>query len=228
MAVAFDKVTFSTVGFDNNSVTIAVTPVGTPRGVAVGIPQELATGDQVASITYGGAALGRVRRDVRTTTEACQVYWYFLGSGVPTGTQNCIITMNPASGCDDYAAAIVTLTGAADLEIVGQAGGDAGIIANPSLAISPTKTAVILYAFASGLAAPVATVESGSTHMGGNDYGASSAMWARKAVSAGATTIGYTAASDDVCHAAIAVGEVAAKAPPPFQRHTPRVWRRAG
>src|ERR687890_577480 len=53
-------------------------------------------------------------------------------------------------------------------------------------------------------------VEAGGTHLFGNDFGADSAMWSRKAVAAGATSMGYTAASDVFAHIALAIAEVAA------------------
>lgn len=184
------------------------TPVGTPRGAAVVVVQEGST-DQVSGVTYGGVAMTRVRSDVRTATEAGRTYLYFLGASVPTGARTVQVTL---TGTADTNAVSYTVTSAAvDTAVDVSAGADAGIIANPSLAISPTAAAVIYYGLFSGLAAPVTTVQTGSTHVAGKDYGTDSAMWARKSVAgAGATTIGYTAASDDVCHSALAIKEFTA------------------
>ena len=205
MAVAHDAVAIPANALYTATFSWTHTPVGTPRGAAVVVVQEGST-DQVSGVTYGGVAMTRVRSDVRTATEDGRVYLYFLGAGVPTGAQTVTVTL---TGAEDTNAVSFTVTSAAvDTVVDVSAGLDAGIIANPSLAISPTVAAEIYYGIFSGLAAPVTTVETGSTHVAGKDYGTDSAMWARKSVAAGgATTIGYTAASDDVCHSALAIKE---------------------
>jgi hypothetical protein len=210
MAVAHDTATRSSTTFDNNSVSFSHAGAAGTRGVAVLIAQEAGATDQISGVTYGGVTVPRVRREVRSTAEAGQVYAYFLGTGVPTGTQTCAITTNPTSGADDWAGVCCTVTAAADTTVNAQAGTTSAAAANPSLAISPTAAAVIYYVIWTGLAAPVTTVEAGGTHLFGNDFGADSAMWSRKAVAAGATSMGYTAASDVFAHIALAIAEVAA------------------
>lgn len=203
MAIGFDATATTSAALYNATFTWTHTPAGTPRGVAVIVVQEGST-DQVSGVTYGGVAMTRVRSNVRTATEAGRVYIYFLGSGLPAGAQTVQVTL---TGTLDTNAASLTVTAAANTLVDVSEGLDAGIIANPSLSISPTVAAEIFYGIFSGLAAPVTTVQTGSTHVIGRDYGTDSAMWARKSVSAGATTIGYTAASDDVCHSALAIKE---------------------
>jgi hypothetical protein len=209
VAVAFDAATRSTTGFDNNTVSWTHTPVGIPRGVTVIVGIEAAL-DQVAGVTYGGVAMTRVRTAHRTTAEAGGCFGYFLGSGISTGPQTVTVTMNPSSGTNDWAACCVTWTAAGDTDgSVGNAATSAAA-ANPSLAVSPTAQAGIHYGLWSGLAAVITTVQAGGTHIFGNDFGADIMLWSRKTVaSGGATTMGYTAASDVHAHLAIAVQEAA-------------------
>ena len=208
MAVAFDAVAIPAAALYTATFSWTHTPVGTPRGVAVVVVQEGST-DQVSGVTYGGLAMTRVRTDVRTATEAGRVYIYFLGSGLPAGAQTVEVTL---TGTADTNGVSLTVTAADNTAVDTSNGVDAGIIANPSLSITPTVAAMIFYGIFSGLAAPVTTVETGSTHVAGKDYGTDSAMWARKSVAAGGgTTIGYTASSDDVCHSALAIKESAAQ-----------------
>lgn len=212
MAVAHDTATQSSTTFDNNSITFSHAGSASAKGFGLLVAQETGAADQMGAVTYGGVSVPRIRREVRSTAEAGQVYAYFLGSGVPTGTQTVSITTAPTTGADDFAAVAFTVTAATNTEVNAQAGTTSAAAANPSLAISPTASAVIYYVIWTGLAAPVTTVEAGGTHMFGNDFGADSAMWSRKAVSAGATTMGYTAASDVFAHLALAIAEVAAAA----------------
>ncbi len=204
MAIAYDAVAIPGVALYTATFSWTHTPAGTPKGVAVIVVQEGST-DQVSGVTYGGSVLSRVRSDVRTAAEPGRVYIYFLGASIPTGAQTVQVTL---TGTADTNAVSLTVTSSADTAVDVSDGLDAGIILNPSLSISPTVAAVIFYGIFSGLAAPVTTVQTGSTHVIGKDYGVDSAMWARKSVAGGgATTIGYTAASDDVCHSALAIKE---------------------
>ena len=204
MAIAYDAVAIPSLEFYEATFSWTHTPVGTPRGVAVIVVQENAP-DQVSGVTYGGVAMTRVRADINATAEIGRVYIYFLGSGIPIGAQTVVVTLTDVEDCN---AVSLTVTAASDTSVDVSAGGDPGVIANPSLSISPTVAAEIFYGIYSGLAAPVTTVETGSTHVAGKDLGQESAMWARKSVAAGgATTVGYTAAADDVCHSALAIKE---------------------
>lgn len=210
MAVAFDVRTRSTGGsnsFDNGPITFSHTPVGTPRGVVVLIGMEAGV-DQITSVTYGGVTMARLRNDVRTTAEAGQVYSYFLGSGIPTGVQN--VTVNATAASNDWAAVCWTFTAAANTVAISNGAVAVSASTNPSLSITPTAQAAIVYALWSGLAATIITAQAGSTHQFGNDLGADVVMFSDKTVGAGgATTMGYTAASDVWAHTAVAVQEAA-------------------
>lgn len=180
-------------------------PTGNPRGVIVLIPQGTAV-DNVSAVTYGGVALIRIRRATRSAAEPGDVYTYFLGKGIPAGSQTVAVTTTGTAPCWPQCA---TVTAAADTELDVENGLDAGIIANPSLALTPTKQALLYYVNMSGLNAPVSTPEAGTSLLAARDLGTVSGHTGFKQVDGpGATTIGWTSASDDVCHAGLAVKEV--------------------
>jgi hypothetical protein len=182
------------------------TPVGTLRSVVVKITQA-ASGDQISGVTYGGVAMTRVPTHGfanRTTTETCATYTYHLGASIPTGPQTvrAVSTGAAAKAVRSYGA-----TAAADT-VPDVANSGTGLAANPSLSLSPTAQAMLYYALASGLNTPVSTPQAGTTQSHTQDLGAISGHYGRKSVAgAGATTIGWTAASDDFAHSAVAIRE---------------------
>lgn len=204
MTVAFDA-TSGTAALVNTATTATWThtPVGTPRAVVVLIPQDTSP-DQISGVTYGGVALTRVRSDVRTTTEACRTYIYFLGSNIPAGAQTVGVT---STGTAAKWPQVISWTAAVDTGVTSQAGADAGIIANPSLTLTPPQACGAAYVNASGLNAPVSTPESGTTQAAARDLGTTSGHTGYK-TAGGTTTIGWTSASDDVCHSAVAITEL--------------------
>lgn len=206
MTIAFDATSGSAALINTATTTNWThTPVGVPGAVVVLIPQGINT-DQVSAVTYGGVALSRVRSDTRAVTETCRVYIYFLGSGIPTGAQTVAVT---TTGTNPMWPQAITYTAAQNTVVNVQAGLDAGIIANPSLALSPTAQAGLAYVCASGLNAPVSTPQAGLTQAAARDLGTISGHMGYKVVSAGATTVGWTSAIDDVCHAGVGITELA-------------------
>jgi hypothetical protein len=193
------------------------TPVGTPKGVVVIIAQAQLTTDEISGVTYGGVAMTRVLKQNRagSATETGCIYIYFLGSAIPTGAQTVRIT---STGTLNKRAVISTVTSSGDTAVDASAGGSSNQGADPSLALPFSEAlndAMVYYALQTGLAAPVTTVQAGGTHQFGHDAGSESAMWARKAVEAGAsTTMGYTAASDDWTQAGVVIKGAAAAAFP--------------
>jgi hypothetical protein len=212
VAVAHDAVSQSSTTFTATSPSWTHTPTGTPRGVCVMVVQNQDTGaDNVTGVTYGGVAMTRVRMATGTTGESSRIYVYFLGSGIPTGAQTVTATMNDANNKVAYCA---TVTAAANTQVDtsnDDAPGTAN--ANPSLTLTFSGTLATWAAYEAvftGLAAPVTTVQAGSTHAFGNDFGNASAMFARKAGTGGtSTTMGYTAAADDELQAGLVITEVA-------------------
>jgi len=207
VTVAFDA-TFGSAALINTATTTTWThtPVGTPKGVVVLIPQGTAT-DNVTAVTYGGVALNRVRFAARGSAEACAVYIYFLGAGIPTGAQTVAVTTAGTPPCWPQSVTM-TATGA-KTAIEREDGADAGIVANPQFTIVPVPAGTCAcYVNASGLNTPVDTPQAGTTRCSFRDLGTISGHTGRKDLaSAGSTTIGWTSAIDDVAHAVIVVSE---------------------
>jgi hypothetical protein len=113
MAVAFDAATSS--GLQSIDFTFAHTPVGTPRGVLVGVSQ-IADADQVDDTAYGAATLTAVAGSPSEFTlgEAGTVHLDFLGTSVPTGEQT--VAVNETGG-NNKAAWALTVTADADVVV---------------------------------------------------------------------------------------------------------------
>jgi hypothetical protein len=208
MTVAFDAaVPESLASQDPQDFTH--TPVGTPRGVLVLISNQTATStDVVVGVTYGGVAMTRIRSNVDTTTEPGRVYIYFLGSSIPTGAQTVSIDKTSAVVCW---ATCVTLTAAADTEVIDHDGIDNNV-ADPQVTLQyGGREALAVCVLMSGTATnPVGTLLSGMSRVADGDAGAYVHTVDRQ-TTAGTTdfTIGYTLTSDDVAFSAVAVAEVA-------------------
>ena len=208
MTVTFD-VSSGSAALINSATTTSWSHAASAsaKGAVVVIPQGTST-DNVSDVTYGGRKMNRVRNAIRTTTEACAAYIYFLGDLVGiTGTQTVAVTTTGTAPCWPQAA---TMLAAGTLAAVNkETGADAGIIANPSITlVTDVAGTMWFYVNASGLNTPVSTPEAGTTQMSARDLGTISGHTGQKAVAAaGSSTTGWTSASDDVCHAAIAISE---------------------
>lgn len=111
MTVAFDNSAIQTAGGANPS--LAITPVGTPRGVLVFVSSVV---DSVTAITYGGTSMTALPNTPfnGTNGEATSMHVHFLGASVPTGTQTASVT---ASDHGSKTLTIITLTAADDIEV---------------------------------------------------------------------------------------------------------------
>jgi hypothetical protein len=116
MAIAFDASSESHAGTTGSSSEASFswthTPVGTPKGVLV-FTFVNANADEVSAVTYGGVSLSTdaAWRAVDTADEPGDCKAWFLGSGVPTGSQSVVVTRtNNATVV--YAVAITVTSGA--------------------------------------------------------------------------------------------------------------------
>lgn len=210
MSVAFDAATKS-AQFTADT-TFSHTPVGTPRGVVVFIAQQTLSNDQVDSVTYGGVSLTRATNGFAqdTAVEPCAAYGYFLGSGIPTGTQT--VAINETGGSPKIAWA-VTLTAASDTAIE-DSGVTQGDQANPAVALSTgagveTWVGAVL---ATGIGFS-ANVDPGASYtlVEFHDFGANGAALERITTNnaGGGVTADFVASSDDVAMVALAIKETA-------------------
>lgn len=220
MAVAYDA--YSDAGeftAATDPKTWTHTPVGTPRGAVVLIQQTGTASDFVnGAVTYGGVAMTRVPTNgfaQDTSVEAASVYAYFVGAGLPTGAQT--VSIDHDNGIFGTKHAIcVTLTGAADLEVVASAKleNDA---ANPSVSLdSGARVAIKLFNLYSGQNALASiTNPAGITRVSALKYAAGNFCHVygyRTTPGTGSETVSQTATSDDVAMIGLAISEVDAVA----------------
>lgn len=212
MTVAFDAEldlgSFTTTSPDNTTFT----PVGTPRGILVGIAHGTDSTDHITGVTYGGVAMARIDTAADAVSEAGRAYLYFLGASIPTGAQTVAITHD--AGVTVKWAAAASVTAAVDTEIVTFAKLE-GDQADPQIALDTGATTSlrfsILYSGRNVVGDNVALTDvqaSGSSPR--IDFGNFVAIFGRQtsAASSGSFTIGYTTLIDDVAMIAAAVQEV--------------------
>lgn len=215
MSVARDAITASAALF-NGDTNIDHTPVGTPRGVIVLIAQNGADADEIAGITYGGVAMARPTNGYAkdTATEFMAAYAYFLGSGIPTGTQTVAIDTSGATG--DKWAWIISLTAAADTSVVDSEKVEENA-ADPTVTlVTPASVetyVAAIYQNGFGTVAAYSPI-TGYTARGSNDWGQQTVEIADidANASGGDVSAGWNtgAVSDDCALVALAIREVAA------------------
>lgn len=229
MTISVDVVTESS-GWSTSPdpFTFSHTGGASPKGVLVGIG---ATGDTDVigggGVTYGGVATARRSLGIAQDAvgETCSAYWYFLGSGVPGGTQTVSID-HTATGVTKVAYCI-TINADGDVEIVtdGRLQGDQ---ADPQISLnSGLLQAMRFFLISSGHNSPASlSLISGMTALGDATTGIESIVVARETnPSTGNTTVGWTAASDDVAMVALAVAEIA-PFPAGFRKNQPNTLLR--
>ena len=114
MAIGFDAVSESHTGTtgstSESSFNWSHAPAGTPKGVLV-FTFVNANADDATSVTYGGVSLtavsgGRAASSNATSPGDCKAW--FLGSGIPTGTQT--VTVNRTNNANAIYAVAITVT----------------------------------------------------------------------------------------------------------------------
>lgn len=193
------------------------TPTGTPRGVIVFAQNTGTAADWInGAVTYGGVALTRVPTNgwaVDSAAETASIYAYFLGSGIPTGAQTVSIDHDNAIFGTKWACCI-TLTGAADLEVVASGKIEADT-ANPSITLdSGSRTAIKLFNLFSGQDAIAnITNPAGITRVYAAKYASEircRVVGYRTTPASGSEVVNQTATSDDCAMIGLAIAEVVA------------------
>jgi len=209
MAVAFDTTTENVRTGTTSPQTFSHAGAASGvKGVVLALVHGTSSTDHVSAASYGGVALARVQRNVDTSTEPGAAELWFLGTGVPQGTQT--VSYTPGSTTDDIHAVVITLTGADDLEVVDQDGISENA-ANPSVTLQyGGRTCIAIAALYGGGVAPSSFTPNGNcTSVHDHDLGAFYSVVIRQTTPGSADfAIGGTASSDDVAYSAIAVSEV--------------------
>jgi len=209
VTVALDVVSNVSAGTGDRSWTH--TPSGTPRAAIVLTSQYEDGTDQVDANSYGALALDLVGQLLKTSVEPAAVYAYFKGSGIPTGAQTVLVD-TPGAGASKRAVAI-TLTAAADCEVVDWDVLQSDSITNPSVTLQiPTgRTAFVCGVNFSGAGAVTGVNPAADcTELLEYDAGNMVASFIRLTTNptGGDATIGWTQTSEDCCIIALAVAEV--------------------
>jgi len=216
MAIAFDVSTVATAYTSTGTQTTSHAGSASARGAVVLIDQNGTAADEVSGVTYGGAAMTRLRFDVEST-EAGGVYIYWL-DGVATGTQNVAMTTSAATN-KQLVVATMTVASGRGVEVAGNATGTSASVANPAWSITGLTAATVLDGFEvihSGLQTMTTTPATSWTLISSTDLGAQGRGFARQHVASSGTSLacGWTASTaDDFVGASVAFYEVTPAAP---------------
>ena len=182
-----------------------------PEGVVVMLVHGTESTDLVSSVTYGGVAMTRIQSNTDTATEAGRTYIYFLGSGVPTGTQTVSVDLTSGTTTDIFGISY-TLDGAGNLEVVGR-GGINENAANPSVTLGyGGRTCMAFSVLYSGLTDQTGiTTGANCTKDSTTDLSGNFTCAVEHQTTAGSAdfAIGWTSSTDDVAYSAISVSEKA-------------------
>lgn len=230
MAVGFDASSESHTGTTGsaNEASFSWTHAGgaSPRGVVIFVINLDASTATATGVTYGGVDVPAVTGAVATDTagEVGRCTAFFLGSGVPTGSQTVVV--NRTNNANVLYAVCATVTAQSGWTTAVNEGGivllqNDGTLAVQSVSDGGAATASMRFAAGmSGLAAPPAA-GTGSTLLQSIDLGAQGAAFCRETTAGtGARNVGFTSGtSDDRAFVHLAVYEIA----PPTQTSVARV-----
>jgi len=220
MTVARDAVLEFATFTTTSPATLSFTPTGTPRGVTVWIALSGGFADTITAVTYGGVSMARIGYSVDTVTEQGIIHCYFLGAGIPTGTQTVEIvhTGDPLTKW----AVVQSVTAASDTDVSNlmlwhMSSSDH---ANPFLTLdtgvqSALRTGIIFSGHddISSLT-PLSGMEAITT-ADSHDFGTAVAALAQQTTaSTGPFNLGFTATAEDMAMLAVSIRESAVDAFP--------------
>lgn len=193
-------------------VTVSHTPSGTPRGVIVFAILDGQSTDYITTCTYGGTSMTEVTGSPVLCAEAedANVACFFLGSSVPTGTQNVVVSMDfdlPVF------VGVYTLTASGDVEVIDTDVTINTTTSNPrgSSALSfGGRTCFVAEGIFSGVGAASGITEmTGWTPDAESDMtGQFAAFYSYDTIGTSDVTIGWDQSSDEAAAIGIAVSEV--------------------
>jgi hypothetical protein len=219
MPVAYDAFTASDEGTTNRSWSHV--PVGVPKGIIVFVGQITGGTDEVTSVTYGGVSMSELAGSPinKATSEVLGIYAYFLGSGIPVGTQTVLVTVSGSSPKIAGAISVTASAGAATETIAIDATINSSSVSNPSVTLNLlSRTCFCCIGFGSGQNAPSGiTPLTDWTDRLENDYGLQTGgIYTYNIIGSTNVTAGWTQGADDAVMIAVAISEISI---------TPVSWR---
>lgn len=229
MAIAFDAAYESASGTtgsaSQNSFSWLHAPVGTPKGVLV-FTFVNANADDATAVSYGGVSLTAVAggRAVDTADEPGDCKAWFLGTGVPNGTQTVTVTRN--NNANVMYGVSITVTSSQNSEvhtpgiilvendgsISGRLVTDGGTGTGNSLRFAGINCGASIAATVQGKPDPftLSPESANSTHVHNIDYGDRVAMVVRETVAGtGFRTVGFFGPTEDRAAVHLAIKDVA-------------------
>ncbi len=131
--ISLDKINVSVTSTGNLSLP-TFTRSSTPRGILVIVDQNASSSDQVSGVTYGGVSMTEITGspNQKSGGETSALYGYFLGSGIPTGTQSVTTTVSAASQKRMY---VIAFNAGGDTEVI-----DSDVTVNSASQANPSST----------------------------------------------------------------------------------------
>ena len=119
MTIAVDATRTESIRTDTSDpYSFNYTPTSTPRGIVVCAIHSDSSTDHIVDVRYGGVLLARAITAADTATEQGRADIWWLGTGVPTGTQTVQVNFSSAT-TDDFQIVVFGLTTASvDVELV--------------------------------------------------------------------------------------------------------------
>lgn len=215
MTIAHDVTTLAAQYTSTGTQTTSHVAGASARAAVVYITQQNNASDQVSGVTYGGAAMTRLRFDTEATTAGAN--WIYWLDNIATGTQNVAMTTT-GTGNKRAAISTMTVTSGASVAVAGSATGGPGPAVDPAWSITGLTAGTALSAYEvihSGLQTMTATPATGWTLVHNADLGNFGRGMARIEVASSGTSLacGWIAAtSDDFVGSSVAFKEVSAAA----------------
>jgi len=198
--------------------TFNYTPTSTPRGIVVCAIHSDSSTDHIVSMTYGGVAMARAITAADTATEAGRADIWWLGTGVPAGTQTVSVDLSSATTDDIQFVVFGLTTAAVDVALV-----DTDLVqentSNPSRTMNyGGRTCVTISAFYfGGSAAP--TPNANMTNLHTHDFTAQFGSVDMQTTPGSTDFVCSYTANDDTALAIASFSEVLPAAAKPVYAH---------
>jgi hypothetical protein len=164
--------------------------------------------DTVIGVTYGGVAMTRIGSSIKAAAESMCIFVYFLGTGVPTGQKNLVVTL----GSSQVVAAVVSgILCDGDVAVVDvDSTINSNSLANPSVALQLAgRESYAMIGFCSGQDADtgVAPLAGWTSRLEGGFGTAVGCSYTFNTIGTTDVTAGWTQTAEDAVAVAVAVAQ---------------------